>query len=63
MDKARVRIVSDGTAAGTQITIDGQPIEEEVDRVVWTADADGTGRATVEFNYVAVDVVGEQVSP
>lgn len=62
---SRVRIVSDGTAVGTSITVDGEPITECVRSVTWSIDDPlGFATATLELEGVEVDVTGDaEASP
>ncbi len=60
-DKQRIRIVSDGTAGGTKVTDVDTGVEIQGIRALsWSCDAESqTTRATVEFQLVEVEVVGD----
>lgn len=53
-----VRIVSDGTSAGTKVYIDG--VESHyVTKVEWSCEVDHVATARVTYAFVEVDVVGD----
>lgn len=52
---ASIKIVSDGTAHGTQVLCDGKPLPDVIS-VTWTVDAGGVAMATVVFDLSAADV-------
>ncbi len=60
----RLRIVSDGTAAGTQVLTEDGTIVDLVTKVTWSVSVGDEGRlarATIEVVLASVDVVGDVV--
>lgn len=61
----RLRIVSDGTALGTQVYDPDGRLIDWVSKVEWSCDANGTGVASalLTVDLVEVDVVGDGLLP
>ncbi|WDZ97979.1 hypothetical protein Herbaro_09420 [Herbaspirillum sp. WKF16] len=56
-----IRIISDGTACGTQVLdADGTKIEAPIKRIEWCIDATGRiGEAKITFAHPIVELQGE----
>lgn len=62
MQRPRVRITSDGRLTGTQVTVDGEPLDGVRAFSIRGDVADGLGSAVVvelELEHVELDVAGE----